>query len=200
MTIDPRDATPIELSTARLILREIQPSDLAAFHRFESDPSVVRWLLHEPRTEEQSRAYVERAIAEASESPRVTYELALTRREASEELLGRVALYLSKPELGEAAIWYVLHPSAQGHGFATEAMRAMVRFGFETLKLHRIWADIDPRNEASRRVVAKLGFRQEAHHLEDQFIKGEWCDTEIHAMLAHEWKRNEERGSFRAPR
>jgi RimJ/RimL family protein N-acetyltransferase len=63
----------------------------------------------------------------------------------------------------------------------------MVDFGFGTLGLRRVWADCDPRNAGSVGVLRKLGFRLEAHFRENVLIKGEWCDTFIHAILDREW-------------
>ena len=83
--------------------------------------------------------------------------------------------------------WYVLDPSAHGHGYATEAARALLAFSFGELALHRVWADVDPRNPPSVRVLERLGLRKEAHHLENVEIRGEWCDTVIYAMLRREW-------------
>ncbi len=177
----------MELVTPRLLLRELRPDDWPALYHFESDPDAVRWQSYDVRTEEECREYIARAVEDGAANPRTTYELAVTRLDGGDTMIGRVALHLAKPEAGEAAIWYILTPSEHGRGFATEAMRAVVDFGFARLELHRIWADIDPRNAASRRVLEKLGFRCEAHHIENEFLKGEWCDTEIHALLAREW-------------
>ena len=66
----------------------------------------------------------------------------------------RGALGQDPGEIGEAVLWYTLHPDYWGHGFTTEAARAMVDAGFRALGLHRIWADCDPANVASWRNAA----------------------------------------------
>jgi RimJ/RimL family protein N-acetyltransferase len=87
----------------------------------------------------------------------------------------------------DAMFWYVLDPAHHGQGYATEAARALLAYSFGELGLHRVWADVDPRNPASMRVCERLGMRKEAHHIENVFIRDEWCDTVIYAMLRREW-------------
>ena len=93
---------------------------------------------------------------------------------------------IARPEHFEASVWYLLHPDAWGRGYAVEAVAALLEFGFGELKLHRIWADCDPRNAASCRLAEKLGMRLEGRLRENYWLKGEWCDTAVYAILAHE--------------
>ena len=83
-----------------------------------------------------------------------------------------------------AEIGWVLDPSHGGHGYAREAVRAVIRFAFDEYHLHRLVAQMDARNEASARLAASVGMRQEAHHLQDYWSKGEWTDTLIFALLS----------------
>lgn len=68
-----------------------------------------------------------------------------------------------------------------------EAVRALVGYGFQALDLHRIWADVDPGNVGSWRVMAKIGMRREGHLLENAWIAGEWQDSYLYAVLKREW-------------
>jgi RimJ/RimL family protein N-acetyltransferase len=81
----------------------------------------------------------------------------------------------------------VLNPTLSGHGYATEAANAMLRLGFEQLGLHRIVARIDEDNEASARLARRLGMRQEARLVHNEFFKGRWSNELDFAMLAEEW-------------
>ena len=104
-------------------------------------------------------------------------------------MVGRVGLGCddgAAPKL--ARLWYVLHPSHRGLGLAHEAARTLLDFGFGTLGLHRVSAEVDPRNAPSIRVVERLGMRKEAHHLETWWLQGEWVDTVVFAILAREWQ------------
>jgi [ribosomal protein S5]-alanine N-acetyltransferase len=175
------------LTTPRLLLREFEEDDWRATHPYESDPEVVRYQSHGVRTPEESRDYIRRVRALAHEKPRRIYDLAVVLRD-SHQLIGRCGMNITDPELREATVWYVLDRSHWGRGYIPEATRALVDFGFGTLGLHRVWADCDPRNPASVRVMEKLGMRQEAHFRENAFIKGEWCDSLIYAILDREWR------------
>jgi RimJ/RimL family protein N-acetyltransferase len=82
-----------------------------------------------------------------------------------------------------------VHPCARywGAGYATEAARATLRFGFTELHLHRIFGVCQAANGASARILAKLGIRQEAYLRESEWTKGQWRDIVLYALLDHEW-------------
>ena len=177
----------MELETARLLLRELTPDDFAGLHALYADPEVVRWLLCDVLTEEESRAYLLGTIVQGEMSPRLVWELAVVER-ASGAVIGRVGLK-QQSDPRDASIWYVIRRDRWGQGFAAEAARALMDFGFRELALHRVWADVDPENGPSQRIAEKLGMRREAHHLENVFLKGEWKGTIIFAVLDREWRR-----------
>jgi len=174
------------LRTERLILREFEEDDWPALHAVESRPEVARYQSFAPRTAADRRAYVADARAGAAAEPRGTYDLAVVLP-AEGWLIGRVGLGRTNPAIGEAMLWYTLHPAHWRRGYATEAARGLVDFGFRELRLHRIWADCDPRNVASWRLLETLGMRREGHLRENARIKGEWVDSLIYALLAREW-------------
>jgi [ribosomal protein S5]-alanine N-acetyltransferase len=180
----------VRLTTERLVLREFEPGDWEALHAIESRPDVARYQSFEPRTRNESRLYVLEASQSAADDPRFTYDLAVVLA-AEDRLIGRCGLSISDDEPREAILWYTLHPDEWGRGFTTEAARVMTDFGFRTLGLHRIWADCDPENVASWRVLEKIGMRREGHLRENAWIKGEWTDSLIYAMLDREWPESE---------
>jgi RimJ/RimL family protein N-acetyltransferase len=103
------------------------------------------------------------------------------------ELVGDVILFWHSKEHRGGEIGYVFNPDFAGHGYATEAARAVLRLGFEDLGLHRIVARLDERNEASARVARRLGMRQEARLVDNEIFKGEWSTELQFALLADEW-------------
>jgi RimJ/RimL family protein N-acetyltransferase len=102
-------------------------------------------------------------------------------------VIGDISLWRTSREHNQGEIGFVLHPDHQGQGYGTEAMRELLRIGFEDVGLHRIVGRCDARNGASARLMQRLGMRLEAHLRENELIKGEWCDELIYAMLATEW-------------
>jgi RimJ/RimL family protein N-acetyltransferase len=106
-------------------------------------------------------------------------------------LIGACDIFVSPSESREAHLGYILHPGFWGRGYMPEAARAVLKFGFEELGLHRIYAECHPRNTASARVMEKIGMRREGHFKENDWIKGQWQDSLVYAILEWEWKANE---------
>ena len=104
-----------------------------------------------------------------------------------DERLGNVSLAPVDERRGWANLGYWIHPDYQGKGAATEATRLAVTHGFEELRLHRISAAIVAHNEASKRVVEKLGFVHEGTKRDDAFHDGEYVDREMYSILSEEW-------------
>jgi RimJ/RimL family protein N-acetyltransferase len=174
----------MELVTERLVLRDFVEEDWRSLRAIERQPEVVRYMTQDVASDLSIRAYIEKGIATARALPRTVYDLAIT---LEGRFIGRCGLKRKDDEPRVAELWYLLDPADQGNGYAVEAARALVRFGFEELGLHRIYADVDPRNLPSARLLERLGMRREGHFVKDIWIKGEWCDTVIYALLADEW-------------
>ena len=103
------------------------------------------------------------------------------------ELVGDVVLFWRSRAHAGGELGYVFNPALGGRGYATEAANVMLRLGFEGLGLHRIVARIDERNESSVKLARRLGMRQEARLVRNEFFKGEWSTELDFAMLADEW-------------
>jgi len=184
-TSDPKTRRAMDLNTRRLLLREFSENDAADANLYEGDPEVVRYATHGVRSLAESLTHIQGVLAESRSKTRRVYDFAIVRREDT-QLIGRCGMKLTDAEPSEAMLWYVLARSAWGQGYAVEAGRAVLAFGFDELRLHRIFVDIDPRNAGSLRVAEKLELRREAHFLENAWIKGEWTDTMIFARLDRE--------------
>lgn len=177
--------------TDRLILRPLDPErDVDAVHAYQSRPEVCRHIPYSPRT----RAEVAEVLASARirstfEVPGHVITLAVVARE-TDTLIGDVILVWSSKEHQCGEIGYVLNPVHQGHGYATEACRALLRFAFEGMELHRVIARIDERNAASAAVLTRLGMRAEARLVDNEWFKGEWATEIDYAILADEWRQS----------
>lgn len=175
----------MQLVTPRLILREFKEEDWHFTNLYEANEEVMRYQTSGTRTSQESLEYIQQCLSEAKEDPRTLYDLAIVL-EVTDMLIGRVGMKVDY-DSEEAVLWYILNRTYWNKGYTTEAATAMLRFGFEHLHLHRIYADCDPRNTGSYRVMEKIGMRREAHFKENIFIKGEWCDSYVYAILDHEW-------------
>ena len=176
----------MHLESERLLLREFTLADWPAVNAYTSDPIVVQYMAFGPTTEAQTREHLSQCLATATEKPRRIYELAVVLR-AEHKLIGTATLALHPHEPRHASFSYLLHRQYWGHGYATEAMRRLIGFGFSVLQLHRLEDTCETRNQASARVMEKLGMRQEGHLRETIWKDGHWYDEYIYAILAHEW-------------
>jgi RimJ/RimL family protein N-acetyltransferase len=174
------------LKTARLTLRPFVMGDLDALHDIQSRPEVTRYLLFDARDRDQVRKVLEERM-QADFIERDALNLAVVLPETG-ALIGDVVLFLRSQEQRQGEIGYVFHPDYGGHGYATEATRALLGLGFDHYGLRRIVGRLDARNTPSARVLERLGMRREAHFVQNEFIKGEWTDELVYAMLEDEWR------------
>jgi ribosomal-protein-alanine N-acetyltransferase len=105
---------------------------------------------------------------------------------AHDEVIGTCTLFRFEPRHRRAEIGYALRSDHWGRGFAGEAVALALDWGFRTLGLHRIEADIDPRNDGSRRLLKRLGFSSEGLQRERYLVGGEASDTELFGLLAQD--------------
>jgi RimJ/RimL family protein N-acetyltransferase len=178
------------ITTDRLYLRECVTDDWRTMLRYQSDPRYLRYYPWEQRNTEDVQALVLRFLAWQQEEPRTKYQLAIvlqTDERVSGPLIGTCGLRKPYIEATEAEIGCELDPDYWGQGYAAEALRAMLRFGFGDLHLHRIWASCIAENRAALHLVERLGMRQEGRLREQCWMKGRWWDTVIYALLEHEW-------------
>lgn len=171
----------LPLVTERLRLRAHRAEDTAALQRIYARPDVVRFLLDDPWTAADARERVAERVPK-TDLDGGTGALALVV-EHRNTVIGDVLLWLTDPGQRVAEIGWVLDPDHGGHGFAAEAVREVLRLGFEDHGLHRVVARMDARNEASAKLARRVGMTQEAHLRQDWWSKGEWTDTLIFAVL-----------------
>jgi len=130
---------------------------------------------------------VQRFLDWQQETPRGKIQLAVTLRSTG-ELIGNVGLRQSIPAAHEAEIGYELSPASWGCGYATEAARAMLAFGFSARGLHRIHAYCIAENVASVRVLEKLGMHCEERLHMHEWFKGRWWGVWRYSIGQQEWQ------------
>jgi RimJ/RimL family protein N-acetyltransferase len=177
-------ALALPIVTPRLALRDFVAGDLEAVLAYASDPEATRLMFYGPRDGEATRAYLAQMLATQGERPRLTWELAVVER-AGERVIGSCDLTLSNEREGD--LGYIFARPSWGRGFATEAARAMVRAGFEQLRLERIFAMCDVSHDASRRVLEKAGLRSKGVVSGARQAKGRSWDMWLYELLREEW-------------
>lgn len=170
-----------KIVTERLLLRKLLPTDASDMYEYASLSSVTRYLLWNPHPDLN---YTKRYLAYLQARYRLGefYDFALICR-ADNKMIGTCGFVRFDTANESAEVGYVLNPHYYNQGYATEALRAVLDFGFTTLGLHRIEARYMKDNAASRRVMEKCGMQFEGvfHHL--MFIKGRYEDIGICAAI-----------------
>jgi [ribosomal protein S5]-alanine N-acetyltransferase len=173
------------IETARLRLRPLVEADVAAHYAVFSDPDVARYWSREPWTDiAQAEESIEVILAAREDGSEARFGIELL---STGELIGNVGLHHFFAQNRRCEIGYALASKHWGQGYATEALRAAIRHGFDALDLNRIEADIDPRNVGSARVLEKLGFRKEGFMPERWIVFGEFADTVNYGLLKRYW-------------
>lgn len=175
------------LSTERLILRDFVADDWPAVLAYQQDPLYLRYYEWTERSSDEVREFVGMFVAQQMAVPRNKFQLAVTRKETG-QLIGNCGIRRPSPGAHSADIGFELDSQYWGQGYATEAARAVVAFGFTQLQMHRIWAWCIAENAGSARVLEKVGMRREGELREKEYFRGRWWDTLLYAILDHEWR------------
>ncbi|QRK04957.1 GNAT family N-acetyltransferase [Archangium violaceum] len=174
------------LETPRLRLRWMTEADVPALFALFSDLEVTRYWGWSAYTEEAQAEKLLRDIHK-SFAERSLFQWGFVRRE-DDRVVGTCTLSDLSGQHERASLGYALNRAYWGHGYGREAVGRVVEFGFTTLALHRLEADVDPRNAGSIKVLEDLGFQREGFQRERYFINGERQDAVMYGLLRSEWR------------
>jgi RimJ/RimL family protein N-acetyltransferase len=175
------------LRTARLRLRPFSDADADALFALHSNAHVLRYWDAPPWSEPaRAERFIEtcRRLADEGSGVRPAID-----RASAGAFIGWCSLTRWNPEHRSATLGYCLDDAAWGHGYATEAVGALLQWAFDTLDLNRVQAETDTRNAASARVLEKLGFVREGTLREDCIVNGDVSDTWVFGLLERDWRR-----------
>jgi RimJ/RimL family protein N-acetyltransferase len=175
------------IRSERLLLRPLAAADADALVAYRSVPQVCRYVPFDPMDVSTVLARIEGSWSlQTLEQEGDALTLGAERADSG-ELIGDVMLRWLSAEHSSGEIGYVFSPAHGGRGYASEAAHAVLHLAFDALGLHRVIARVDARNTASARLVTRVGMRQEAHLMENEWFKGEWTDELDFGLLAAEW-------------
>ena len=177
------------LETERLILRGLRVSDAEDMYDYARRPSVTQYLSWNPHTDiGETREY----LTYVGQRYRTGdfYDWGVVDKESG-RMIGKCGFTSFDHSNDSAEIGYVLNPSFQGKGLATEAVRRVLDFGFVELGLHRIEAHFIEGNTASLRLMERLGMTLEGYAKESMRIKGKYCTVGTCAILRQEYMKRE---------
>jgi ribosomal-protein-alanine N-acetyltransferase len=169
------------LKTERLLLRRLNNADVNEIMALRSNPETMKYI---PRpllkTIEDALEHIAMIDGKIENNEGINW--AITFKNHS-KLIGIIGHYRIKPEHYRAEIGYMILPEYNGKGIVSEAIKEVVKYGFEVMQLHSIEAVIDPENYASAKVLEKNEFIKEAHFKENAFYEGRFLDSIIYSKL-----------------
>lgn len=175
----------LRLCTTRLVLRPLRESDVEDLWPSISDPTfplMMNWAAHTSRQE--TIDFVRRQAAALEKGESVIFTLEHEGRASGLIGLDGIQWQLLARRVDRAELGYWLAQRLWGQGLMTEAAQAVVRFGFETLGLHKLTVGCFVENVGSRRVIEKCGFRLVGKHEQDSFRQGRWWDLLRYELLS----------------
>jgi RimJ/RimL family protein N-acetyltransferase len=178
-----------ELLTPRLRLRRMEERDLPALVAYRGDPEVARYQSWGAVDETRLRAFIA-DLRDAEPWSPGGFQIAVALRE-SDALIGDCYFTLLPEDRRQAEIGYTLGRAAQGQGYASEAVRALLGYAFDTLALHRVAARAAAANAPSVALLERLGLRREGLFRQSFWRDGVWLDEVLYAVLAEEWRERQ---------
>ncbi|WP_336327930.1 GNAT family N-acetyltransferase [Halovenus sp. HT40] len=172
---------PVFVRGEKVRLRPIERDDLSFLSEHRNDPRVWRSLgWPKPENHSQEETFFEETVCDDQST-----DLLVT---VDDSPVGMVSFNSEATDHDRAELGYWIAPTEQGTGYATDAVRTLVEYGFQQRGFHRIEAEVFERNDASRAVLDRLGFTHEATIREKQWIDGEYRDVEWFGLLRSEWE------------
>ena len=179
------------LLTPRLMLRPVRMSDAEDMFEYSRDPEVARHVLWDAhRSIHQTRDYIRYLIHQYRTAAPGTFAIVLRD---SGKVIGTIGFMWVQTDNRSAEVGYSLSRSYWNQGYMTEALREVVAFGFERLKLNRMDAQHECSNPASGRVMLHAGMRHEGTLRQRIFNKGRFVDVELYAIVRSDWNQPTER-------
>ncbi|WP_456274855.1 GNAT family N-acetyltransferase [Bacillus sp. AK031] len=183
------DYKQIFTKTDRLILRRFKVQDTNNFHSYRTDPDVAKYQSWENYQHEEALSFVKSQMNNNPDIAGTWFQFAIALAETN-QLIGDCALHTPSVEPRIVEIGYTLSPEYQGKGYASEAVRALLHYIFQSLGKHKVTAFSDVRNKKSIAVLERAGMRREGHLLQNYMSKGQWVDEYQYSILKSEWESN----------
>lgn len=169
------------LETERLILRKPAAHDLQMLFEIRSNADTMKYIPRPlTKTMDDADALLEMIIGFIDRNEKINWAITV---KGDDTMLGMIGYPNFKPESHRAEVGYVQHHNYRGKGYTAEALKAVLDYGFQQLKLHSIEAIIRPENEASRNLVQKFGFIKEAYFRDYVFHNNRYWDEEIYSLI-----------------
>lgn len=169
------------IETDRLLLRRITNDDVNEVFELRSNPETMKYIPRPlAKSTQDALDHIEMIEEKINVNAGINWAITL---KGNPKLLGIIGFYRMQPENYRAEIGYMLLPDFHGKGIVPESVETLIKYGFESMKLHSIEAIIAPENYASEKVLQKCGFTKEAHFKESEFWEGKFLDKVVYSLL-----------------
>ncbi|HEX6914568.1 MAG TPA: GNAT family protein [Chitinophagaceae bacterium] len=172
-----------ELRTSRLLLRQVKNKDAAVMLALRSDDQVMRYI-DRPRASNLTEAqqFIQLIHDGITNISGITWAMSLAD-DRSGKMIGTIGFWRIDKANHRAEIGYMLSPQHFRKGLMNEAMAQVLHYGFNTMQLHSVEANVNPGNQASASLLQKHGFVQEAYFRENYYFNGRFLDSSIYCLL-----------------
>ena len=177
---------PPQIQTERLSLRSLQPGDAEVVYSYRALPEVYAFQAWRPGSVTEVREYITRLESIGFNVPDTWFQMGIYLR-SNGQLVGDTGLHFLAPDNQQVEIGFTTAPAHQRHGYAFEAVGALIACLFDDMGKHRIVGSVDPRNAASIGLLEKLGMRREGLFRSSVNIRDRWEDDVVYAILREEW-------------
>lgn len=175
---------PVFLDGGRIALRTIEEEDQSFLQRSRNNPEIWRSMNRAtPVTGDTQKAWYERRADDRS-----SVDLLITTK--TDTLVGYISLDVVNERWGTGSLSFWVVPDEQGKGYATAAVRQVVAYAFDQRRLHKLLAHVFGSNEASCRLLERVGFDREGVHKQEVFVDGSYWDLLSYGLLEDVWREN----------
>lgn len=176
------------LETDRLILRQVTEDDLAELHQLRSNERAMEYLSR-PRTtcEQDARDLLHEFEVAQVGGTAVTWCMSL--QQDSTTLIGIIGLYRISKANHRGEVGYTLMPEHWGQGLMSEAVQCLLDYAFDQLGFHSLEAHTDPRNQNSKRLLERNGFRFAGSFRDCLLFEGDYISSDLYELLKSDWKQ-----------
>ena len=153
---------------------------------YRSDPDVCRYQSFEPGSLADVEAFIGGTQPNAFDTAGTWFQFAI-RLQESDLVVGDIGAHFTSDDARQVEIGFTVAPKYQGRGYGAESVSGLLSFLLVDCNKHRVFASVDPRNEASIKLLRRVGMREEAHFRQSLWFKGEWVDDMVFGILESEW-------------
>ena len=170
------------LKTEHLILRRMEEEDIQGLYNFYSDPKSLKYIARNLLTD----------IDQAVEKLKIFDQLFINKigiwwafnKKGEEIFIGFGGFFEVDKEANKAEIGYGFLPGNWGKGYGTEAVEILTEFGLKELQLHKIYANVDPENKASVRLLENFGYKREGLFKDHDYAQNKYFDTAVYTVIS----------------